>query len=106
MPTADEAARQLAEQMLRMRIEVRKMAFTNHGRVQDVSWMRIYEAIRQYEDAQVQDMLRVPGRSRRKKKRVRRDEEKAKAVRVEARRKPKPNHPWRKNFPRDPNAQT
>ena len=96
MTTADEAAHQLAKLILDMRIEVRKMAFSDpNGHIDDTRWHKVYEALRLYEDAQVRDMLEEPGRRRRRKRRIRHDKKKSDAIPTETRRKPKLDHPWR-----------
>jgi hypothetical protein len=106
MTTADDAAHDLAELMLRMRIEVRKLAYNSTGNVENESWMLVYENIRQYEDAQVRDMLEDRGRNRRRARRIRRDDQKAKAVPTERRRKSKKNRPMRKGFSSGPKPGT
>lgn len=91
MTTADDIAHELAEKMLRLRIEVRKLAYSPSERygkdlVSDTDWLDVYETIRRYEDAQVRDMLDDRDRHRRRKRRIRRDEEKAQAIPTEKRR--------------------
>ena len=72
---APEAAMKFAEQMLKMRIEIRTLAYGSSGRVKDRHWAKVYLLMREYEDAEVRDMLngtRVkPTRNKVQKKRKR-----------------------------------
>jgi hypothetical protein len=73
---APEAAMKLAEHMLKMRIEIRSLAFHSSGHVEDSAWAEAYQLMRAYEDAEVRDMMngmRVkPTRNKVQRKRAKR----------------------------------
>lgn len=77
-----EAAMRLAMHLLKMRIEIRTLAFISSGQVKNRSWIEAYELLREYEDAEVRDMLngtRVkPTRNKVQKKRA----QKRKRIRI------------------------
>lgn len=54
---AHAAATKLAQHLLRMRIDIRTLAFERAGLVKDRHWAEVYQLLREYEDAQVRDML-------------------------------------------------
>ena len=55
---APEAAMKFAEHMLKMRIDIRALAYSSSGHVEDSSWDEAYRLMREYEDAEVRDMVR------------------------------------------------
>lgn len=98
---APEAAVRLAEYMLRMRIEVRKLAFESSGSTKDRHFAEVYRLMREYEDAEVRDMLngtrdKDEGRNKRKRrKRIRKEATDRVVVEKKRARKPDEKHPWR-----------
>ena len=54
---APEAAMKFAEQMLKMRIEIRTLAYGSSDGLKDRHWAEVYRLLREYEDAEVRDML-------------------------------------------------
>jgi hypothetical protein len=87
MSSSDKAARDLAELMISMRIEIRKLCFSPTGTISDMRWHNVYDAMRAFEDAQVRDMVSGPNHEHRRRRRIRRDVKEAKAVPTEIRRK-------------------
>lgn len=64
MTEESRSAHTLADALLRMRIEIRKLALSERGTVRDYRWHEIYDLMRQYEDAQVRAMYNHGGRER------------------------------------------
>jgi hypothetical protein len=101
---AVEAAIRLAEKLLRMRIDISSRAFDNSGYVSNPAWAEVYRLLREYEDAEVRDMLNGKRLQQKRSKKKRRRDRKRKRIRdatdrvvVEKKRagQHSEKHPWR-----------
>jgi hypothetical protein len=101
---APDAAIRLAECVLRMRVEIRKLAFDSSGRVDSALWAEMYDLMREFEDAEVNDMIAGVRRKEERNDEQKRRDERRKRIRqatdlvVVEKKRPgqhKGKHPWR-----------
>ena len=101
---APDAAMKLAEYMLQMRIEIRAVAYEMSGAVKDRRWDEAYRLMREYEDAETQDMINGMRVKPPRNKKQRRRDKKRKQIRIATddvvvekkhNGQHSENHPWR-----------
>lgn len=79
---APDAAMKLAEHLLRIRIDVRTLAYESSGGIKDQSWSEAYQLMRAYEDADIRDMLNGTRAKPARNKTQRRRDKKRKQIQI------------------------